>query len=99
MRILKLTPQIEKRILSRRTQSDRDAETVASRIVLDVRRRGDAALLHWTKKLDNILLRARDLWVSQKEIRVAERNVSPDFLRAIHQAARNIRRVAERQIP
>src|SRR5438874_10125095 len=99
MRILKLTPQVEKLILSRRTQSDGNAQTVASRIVLDVRRRGDAALLHWTKRLDNISFRARDLWVSQKEIRAAARNVSPDFLRAIHQAARNIRRVAEKQLP
>ena len=44
-------------------------------------------------------LRPKDLWFSQKEIRTAERHVSPDFLGAIRHAARNIRRIAEQQLP
>ena len=99
MRIQKLTHQLEKRLLSHRAQSDAEAQSVASEIVSDVRRRGDAAVLAWTKKLDRVLLRAKDLWISQKELRAVERNVSPDFLRAIRHAARNIRRVAGQQLP
>jgi histidinol dehydrogenase len=99
MRIRKLTSQLEKRLLSRRAESDAEAQSVASEIVSDVRRRGDAALLTWSNKLDHVELRPKDLWFSQKEIRAAERNVSPDFLSAIRHAARNIRRVAEQQLP
>jgi histidinol dehydrogenase len=99
MRILKLTTALEKRLTSQRAQSDAEAQRVAAEIVSDVRRRGDAALLAWTKKLDRANLRTGDLWFSQKGIRTAERNVSSDFLRAIRQAARNIRRVAEQQLP
>ena len=99
MRIRKLTHQLEKCLLSHRAQSDAEAQSVASEIVSDVRRRGDAGVLAWTKKLDRVLLRAKDLWISQKELRAVERNVSPDFLRAIRHAARNIRRVAGQQLP
>ena len=99
MRILKLTPAVEKRLLATRVAHDAQVQAIAARIVADVRKRGDSALLAWTKKLDYADLRAGDLWISQKEIRCAERNVRPDFLRAIRQAARNIRRVAEKQFP
>jgi histidinol dehydrogenase len=99
MRILKLTSAVEKKLLAARVAHDDDARAVAARIVADVHKRGDTALLAWTKKLDRADLRAKDLWISQKEIRSARRNVSPGFLRAIRQAARNIRRVAEQQLP
>src|SRR6266478_3521694 len=99
MRILKLTSAVEKKLLAARVAHDDDARAVAARIVADVHKRGDTALLAWTKKLDQADLRAKDLWISQKEIRSALRNVSPGFLRAIRQASRNIRRVAEQQLP
>jgi histidinol dehydrogenase len=99
MRILKLTPGVEKKLLAARVWHDQEAQTVAAQIVADVRKRGDSALLAWARKLDDTDLSAKNLWISQKEIRSAERNVSPDFLHAIRQAARNIRRVAEKQLP
>ncbi|HWN25320.1 MAG TPA: histidinol dehydrogenase [Candidatus Sulfotelmatobacter sp.] len=99
MRILKLTAQLEKRFLSRRAETDAEALRTASEIVSDVRKRGDDSLLAWTKKLDDPAMDRRRLWISQNEIRSAERNVSGDFLHAVRQAARNIRRVAEQQLP
>jgi histidinol dehydrogenase len=99
MRVLKLTPGVEKKLLAARVSHDQEAQTVAAQIAADVRKRGDSALLAWARKLDDADLSAKNLWISQKEIRSAERNVSPDFLRAIRQAARNIRRVAEKQLP
>jgi len=99
MRILKLTPGVEKKLLAARVSHDQEAQTVAEQIIADVRKRGDSALLAWAKKLDDADLSAKNLWISQKEIRSAERNVSSDFLRAIRQAVRNIRRVAEKQLP
>ena len=99
MRILKLTPGVETKLLAARVSHDQEAQTVAAQIVADVRKRGDSALLAWARKLDDADLSAKNLWISQKEIRSAERNVSSDFLRAIRQAVRNIRRVAEKQLP
>jgi len=99
MRILELTPATEKKLLAARISHDDQAEHVARRIVGDVRRRGDPALFSWTRKLDGFGVNAQSLWVSQQEIRAARTQVSPTFLRAMRQAARNIRRVAEHQLP
>jgi histidinol dehydrogenase len=99
MRILKLTSGVEKQLLCLRQNRDAGAERVAARIVDDVRRRGDSALLTWTKKLDGIDLRSEGVWISSGEIAAATSRVSTDFLRAVKHAARNVRRVAEKQLP
>jgi histidinol dehydrogenase len=99
MRILSLTPMLEKKLLAKRVAHDGEAQRVAAGIVADVQRRGDPAVLAWTKKFDDAAVRSKDFWISQKEVREAQHCVGAEFLRAIRQAARNIRRVAERQLP
>jgi len=99
MRILKLTPRIEKWLLARRTRHDEKAQAVAAQIVADVRKRGDAALFAWTKRLDRVNLDREGVWISRKETGAAERRVSPTLLGAVKRAAKNVRRVAERQLP
>ena len=99
MRILKLTRRMEKELLSRRSQRDEEAHSVASRIVADVRKRGDSALFAWTKKLDHLDLARDSVWISRREIRSSKRRVSPEFLTAIKRAAANVRSVVEKQIP
>jgi histidinol dehydrogenase len=99
MRIVRLTPAVERKLLRARQEHDAEAEGIASKIVGDVRRRGDAALSTWVKKLDGIDLRRESLWISGGEIRAARKQVSRDFLRALEHAARNVRRVAEKQLP
>ncbi len=99
MRIVKLTPRIEKWLLARRAQRDGAAHSVASEIVDDVRKRGDSALFAWTNKLDDLDLARGGLWISRKEIRSAGKRVSSDFLSAIKRAAKNVRTIAEKQLP
>src|SRR5271163_3064830 len=99
MRILKLTPQIEKSLLARHTQKDDEAASVAAEIVADVRKHGDAALFAWTKKLDQADLARKGVWISEKEISSARQHVSPEFLNAIKRVAKNVRSVAEKQLP
>jgi histidinol dehydrogenase len=99
MRILKLTAAVEKQLLRARRQRDAEAEGVAARIVGDVRRHGDSALVAWTKKLDGVELAKTRMWISLREISVATKHVHPNFLRAVRHAARNVRSVAEKQLP
>lgn len=99
MRIFKLTREVERRLLRAREGRDRQAERAATRIVEEVRRDGDAALFRWAKKLDGVDLKREGIWISEREMRAAERQVSGDFLSAVRQAAHNIRRVAEKQMP
>src|ERR1700733_2138691 len=99
MRILKLTPSTEKKLLDARHVRDEDAARVAARIVGDVRRGGDAALFAWTNKLDHISLTASSVWIERKEMREAQRRVDRKFIAAIKHAAANVRTIAKRQIP
>src|SRR5258708_10836776 len=99
MRIVKLTPETERGRHARRARQDEKAQSVAAEIVADVRKRGDAALFAWTKKLDHFDPAREGVWIAKKEIRSAERHVSPTFLNAIRRAARNVRGVSEKQLP
>ncbi len=99
MRICRLTPTVERKLLGARRARDHRAERIAERIVRDVRERGDAALFAWSKKLDQAELRSENLWASAAEFATAKSRVGRAFLRAIEHAARNVRRVAERQLP
>src|SRR5580692_5461133 len=99
MRILKLTAAVEKELLRARHERDREAERIAVGIIADVRKRGDAALAAWAKRLDGVDLRRSGVWISQREINASSKQVGPDFLRALRHAADNIRRVAEKQLP
>jgi histidinol dehydrogenase len=99
MRIVKLTPRTEKWLLARRAQRNDKAHAAAATIVADVRKHGDAALFAWTKKLDELDLARCGVWISEKEIRAARTQVSSEFLKAVQRAAKNVRRVAEKQLP
>jgi len=99
MRIVKLTPRTERWLLARRAQRDDEAHSVAATIVADVRKRGDSALFSWTKELDELDLSRTGVWISEKEIRAARAHVSSEFLKAVQRAAKNVRRVAEKQLP
>jgi histidinol dehydrogenase len=99
MRIFKLTPKTEKQFLRARQERDAEADRIAAGIIADIRKRGDAALFAWAKKLDSLDLRREGPWISPKQMRAARKQVSAEFLRALGHAARNVRRVAERQLP
>jgi len=99
MRILKLTPAVEKNLLRARHERDREAERIATKIIADVRKRGDAALFAYAQKFDGVDLHRAGVWISQRKIAAAPKQVSPEFLRAARHAAKNIRRVAEKQLP
>ncbi|HXM99225.1 MAG TPA: histidinol dehydrogenase [Candidatus Dormibacteraeota bacterium] len=99
MRILKLTPQIERQLLRSRQERDVEADQIAAQIIADVRKRGDAALFAWARKLDGVKLRRQSLWISPRSMRAAHSEVAPEFIRALRHAAQNVRRVAAKQLP
>jgi histidinol dehydrogenase len=98
MRIVNLTKNVERALLRGRRERDDKAHRVARRIVADVRKRGDVAIREWTKKFDGVNLRA-GMWVSSREIEKAANEVAKETLVAMEHTARNIRVVAERQLP
>jgi histidinol dehydrogenase len=99
MKILKLTPASEKKLFKAREKRDVEAERIAAEIVADIRKRGDKALHAWAGKLDDVDLKHAGVWIGEKEIAAAKRAASKDLVKAMEHAARNVRRVAEQQLP
>jgi histidinol dehydrogenase len=98
MKIVRLTKNVERALLRGRRERDEKAHRVAARIIADVRKRGDTAIREWTKKFDVVDLRA-GMWVSSREIEKTANELAKETRLAIQHAARNIRAVAERQLP
>jgi len=99
MKIRKLTSATEKKIFAAQETRNVEAERVAAEIVADVQKRGDKALFEWTKKLDGIDLREEGVWIGEEEIRSARRGADKELVRAIEHAVRNVRKVAQQQLP
>lgn len=76
---------------------DPEVLNVASKIVEDVRRRGDEALREYTRQFDKA--RVADLRVTSDEIEAAVASVPREFKDAIAAAAAAIEEFHERQVP
>ncbi len=74
-------------------------EPQARRIVEAVRRRGDRALIEFTRRFDRVTLGPAQLRIGAAEVRAALRAVAPDALRALRLAARRIADFHRRQLP
>lgn len=69
------------------------------RIVEEVRRGGDEALLRLTLRYDGVRLRREELRVGRGEISAAYRKVDRETLRSLREAARAVERYHRRQLP
>jgi histidinol dehydrogenase len=84
------------RLLSASREDDRATARYVSTIVSAVRGRGDAALLRYARRFDDL---REPLEVSKDEIEDGAARVPPRVRDALSAAARNIRKVARRQRP
>ena len=77
---------------------DARVERVVKSIIADVRRRGDAAVLAYTRRFDGVKARSVSaLEISGRKLRAALKKTSRSDLRALRSAAARIRRFHERQ--
>ena len=83
-------------LLSATRTRDAATERRVAQIVAGVRIGGDAALARYAKKLDGA---TGPLEIGEDEIRAAAATVPSDIRAALKVAARNIRKVAKRQVP
>ena len=68
-------------------------------IIADVREQGDKAVVELTARFDRVRLQAQDLRVSESEISEALEKTDFSLLDVMRQAAANIRRFHEAQLP
>ena len=84
------------RLIDRRLQSDPEITQQVTRIVRGVQRRGDRALFDYARRFDRV---EGPIEVSRRDIEAGARDAVPAVRKAIKTAARNIRRIASRQLP
>jgi histidinol dehydrogenase len=72
-------------------------EKTVAKIVADVRKNGDAALLRYARKFDG--LENKTFRIGETEILEAWQQISPELRRALDTAAQNVRRFCEWQRP
>ncbi|MBN9011345.1 MAG: histidinol dehydrogenase, partial [Rhizobiales bacterium] len=86
-------------LLAAKREVSEDVEAVARRIVEDVRRNGDAALIDHTARLDGVDLNPATIAVSHEEFAAAEQAVAPEALAALLLARDRIEAYHARQMP
>ncbi|MFC1737251.1 histidinol dehydrogenase, partial [Candidatus Hydrogenedentota bacterium] len=96
MRGLEISAEDAAHMVARGKVTDESAETLrtvaidTAAIIRDVRERGDAAVLEYTKKFDKTRLKPAALEVSSTEIHDAYQEVPKDVVRSLRKAQRNI---------
>ncbi|MBI2879670.1 MAG: histidinol dehydrogenase [Candidatus Rokubacteria bacterium] len=103
IRLLETATDGAARVLSALTRRpDEAGEEVLGQvraIVEEVRRRGDQALLEFTKRFDGVALEPRELAVSAEEWADATRALEPALAEALETAARRIEAFHRHQLP
>lgn len=79
--------------------ADLTAAEVVDRIVSEVRRDGDAAVIKYTKLIDRTEFTAEEFLVSEAEYEAAAREADPAVLASLKKAADNVRRYHQEQKP
>ncbi|MCA1591621.1 MAG: histidinol dehydrogenase [Acidobacteria bacterium] len=85
------------RIKERNVAFDAELMSVVVEIVEEVRRRGDAAVLDYTARFDNVRLNVGELRVDEKTLRESASRVDAKVLEAIRASIRNVRAFHERE--
>jgi histidinol dehydrogenase len=86
------------RIINRGLVFPKKDMAAVHRICEDVRKRGDRAVISYTRRFDSTRMTIRSMQVSAKEFADADRKVDRSFKRALNRAASNIRRFHEQQL-
>ena len=85
--------------LTTKREVSEDVNTVVSRIIADVRARGDAALAEYSSRFDGIDFATTPMRVGADEIDAAMGQVDPTVIDALRLAAERIERHHARQMP
>jgi histidinol dehydrogenase len=86
------------RIVNRGLAFDKKDMAAVSRICENVRKRGDQAVVSYTRKFDSARVTIQSQQVTDKEFSDAAKKVDRSFKRALNRAAANIKRFHEQQL-
>jgi histidinol dehydrogenase len=72
--------------------------TAVNRIIENIRKNGDAALIRYTHQFDSTAVIESSIQVSPQEIETAVKNIDRTFLRALNRATRQIKAFHQKQL-
>ena len=76
-----------------------DVSTLVSEVLLDVRTRGDAAVLEYTQKFDAARIKASDMRVAPEALKAAVSSIAPQDRKAIRQAVAMVKDFHKKTLP
>ena len=88
-----------RQFLDAKRETEADVDVVVASIIEDVAKRGDAALIEYTRRFDSVDLAASDLRLTRGEIAEGAAAASPETLAALRLAAERIEDFHRRQMP
>ena len=86
------------RIINRGLAFQKEDPAAVTRICERVRKRGDQAVISYTRRFDSARMSIKSIRVSKKEFADAAKKVDRSFTRALNRAAANIKRFHEQQL-
>ncbi|MBV4415176.1 histidinol dehydrogenase [Clostridium tyrobutyricum] len=86
-----------KLLKSRRTEVNSDVVKSVTKILNEIERRGDSALIEYTNKFDSKELNSQNILVTEDEIKDAYNKVDKKFIDSIKQAKKNIEKFHDKQ--
>lgn len=86
-------------LLAMKREVDEDVDQAVSAILAEVRTRGDAALIEYTKRFDRLDLTPATLRVTAAEVEAAYKSCDAELIKALELAAERIRAFHARQVP
>lgn len=98
VKIVKWSPFKGHRTVERfleRPAFDRNAERAARRVLADVKKTGNAAVVKYAKEFDGASLKPADLLVQRREVAAARNKVDDEFKSAVREANKRIRRFSQ----
>ena len=98
-RLHECSPAERKKLLKRSELDILEVLPAVIKIVEDVKRRGNSALLDYTKRFDGVELSEGELAVSENETKAAYEEIDPALRKAIRDAAESIKKFHSRQMP
>lgn len=98
MRVVRNIDSLEKLIIKKRAKKNKINERV-SKILKNVREKGDDALVEFTKKFDNVKISTKELRVSESEISAAFNELDSSLIKAFKVAIDNVTRFYKHELP
>ena len=86
------------KVLNSKRQQSEINKSIVFKIINNVKKNGDKALIQYSKKFDNILLNKKNIKISNKEINSVVKKLDSKIKKAINLAFKRIKNFHKKQI-